>query len=438
MNKHTPAFFKVQFLVPFLLLLLAPAWNAFAEIVFLDKIAIIVDDDVIMASEIQQRMAAIQAKLATTPDVRLPPEDVLREQVVERLIVESLQLQIAERSGVRISDTELNQALASVAAQNGMTLDDFRAAVADDGLAWTDMRDQVRREMSIGRVQQGIMNRRIVITDQEIDNFLASDLGESITSDDYQLGHILLTLPGDNPGPSEIRATKSKAEELLQRLNDGEDFSSLAVEFSAGQNALNGGDMGWRKPAQMPTVFAGLLEDMKVGQIKGPIRSGRGFHLIKLLDRRGAVAQGQIAQTQVRHILVTPNEIRSQQEATELAESLRLEIVEGRDFAEVARLHSDDPGSALSGGDLGWNQAGVFVPAFDEVMQASPEGEISRVFQTEHGMHFLEVTGRRTEDFSDEFKRNQAENYLRNQKFDEEVENWLRDIRGKAFVDIRI
>lgn len=434
MNKHKQTSVpKLLAMAPLLAMALLLGSQASAAVTLLDKIAIVVDDDVIMVSEIEQRMQTIKAQRT-----RLPDDEALRAQIIERLIVESLQLQIAERSGVRVSDEDLNQALSAIAAQNRMTLEEFQAAVEQDGIAWPAMRNQVRREMSITRVQQGVMRRRINISEQEVEHFLASDLGEAITADEYRLGHILLALP-DKVDLDEVRALKKKAEEILQQLEEGADFSTLAVEFSSDQNALEGGDMGWRKPAQLPTVFAGLVEDMQTGDVKGPIRSSRGFHLIKLQGRRGARAQGQIAQTQVRHVLVSPNEIRTASEAAELAESLREEITEeGRDFADIAKLYSDDPGSALSGGDLGWNSAGNFVPKFEEMMEKTAEGEVSPVFRTDHGFHFLEVTGRRTEDFSEQFKKNQAAHYLRNQKMDEELDSWLREIRSKAFVEVKI
>ena len=281
------------------------------------------------------------------------------------------------------------------------------------------------------------MRRRIQITEQEVQNFLATELGESVTADEYRLGHILLDLPS-SPTPENIRVARDKAEILADRLKGGEAFGSLAIEFSKGQNALDGGDMGWRKPAQLPSIFSDLVEEMQTGEIKGPIKSGRGFHLIKLMQKRGARAEGMVAQTEVRHILIKPNEIRTSRESFELALSLREEILGGRDFAEVAKLYSDDPGSALSGGNLGWTRTGVFVPKFEATMQSAKLNEISGVFETEHGFHFLEVTGRRMEDFSDRFRMGQAENYLRNQKFDEELDNWLREFRDEAFVEIKI
>lgn len=417
-------------------LLTLAASSGQAAMVLLDRIAVVVDEDVIMMSEIEDRMRTIKAQLAAS-DGNPPADDVLRKQIIERLIIESLQLQTADRAGVRVSDDELNQAMAGIAAQNNMTLEQFRAALARDNVSWSQMREQVRREFAISRVQQGMMRRRIQVSEQEIQNFLASDIGQAVTADEFQLGQIQLSLP-PTPSADDIRQLQKKAQSLFDRLQAGSDFTSLAIEYSDGQNALNGGDMGWRKPVQLPTIFSDLVENMAVGEIRGPIKSGRGFHIIKLLDRRGAEAEGQIDQTQVRHILVKPNEIRSDQEAYELADSLRQEIINGRDFAEIAKLYSDDPGSALSGGDLGWSRAGVFVPEFEQMMNDTDINEISEVFRSQHGFHFLEVTGRRVEDFSDMFRMGQAENYLRNQKFDEELDSWLREIREEAFVEIKI
>ncbi len=411
--------------------------SAQAALVLLDRIAIIVDQDVIMQSEVDERIRTIKAQIAAQPSAKAPADDVLQNQIIERLIIENLQIQMAKRAGIRISDDELNQALAGIATQNQMSLDEFRLALEKDGMGWSEMREQVRREFVISRIQQSAMRRRIQVSEQDVNNFLASELGETVTSDEFRLGHILLAVPA-NATADDIREMRDRAEYIHAQLETGADFGSLAIEWSTGQNALDGGDMGWRKPAQLPSMFSDLVQDMKVGDVKGPIKSGRGFHLIKLTERRGAEAEGEIAQTDVRHVLVQLNEIRTDDEARELAISLREEIVAGRDFAEVAKLYSDDPGSALSGGDLGWSQAGVFVPEFEATMSSAELNEISEVFKTTHGYHFLEVTGRRIEDFSEQFKMGQAENYLRNQKFDEELDTWIREIREDAFVEIKI
>jgi len=405
-------------------------------LVILDKIIAVVDEDVVMESQLNHRLSSIKAQLNEEQRGQIPSDEELRKQIIERLIVESIQIQMADRAGVRISDEELNESMTAIAAQNNLSLQQFRQAVERDGIPYEEMRDQIRREVKINRVQQGVMRNRITISEQEIKDFLASELGEVITADEYRVAHILLPFPEDATAAQMANVT-TEAEDILQKLNNGADFQSMAIEKSTGQNALNGGDLGWRKVIQLPTMFANITQEMKVGEIKGPIKSGSGLHLIKLLEKRGAQAEGQVPQTQVKHVLIQPSEIRTKQEALELSQSLRQEIADGRDFEEIAKLFSDDPGSALSGGDLGWNRAGTFVPEFEQQMKNSEIGELSQVFESQHGYHFLQVTGRRIEDFSERFKQTQAENYLRNQKFDEELENWIRELREDAFVEIR-
>jgi peptidyl-prolyl cis-trans isomerase SurA len=299
------------------------------------------------------------------------------------------------------------------------------------------MREQVEKEIMMSRVQQGIMRSRIEITDQSINNFLSSELGASITANEYRFAHILIAVPSDSDSKA-IRKIRQQATDILAEIHAGTDFQALAMERSAGQNALKGGDLGWRKSAQLPSMFADIAETMIVGEVQGPIQSGSGFHIIKLEESRGAKANGLIDQTKVRHVLIKSTEIRNLEEAKELAMSLRDEILDGREFGEVARLYSDDPGSALNGGDLGWSRAGEFVGAFEETVNASEINNVSKVFETAFGYHFLQVIGRRTEDFSEEFLRNQAENYLRSQMIDEELETWIREMREDAFVEIRI
>ena len=407
-----------------------------AALVILDRIIAVVDENVIMESQLNQRLSTMKAQLTKDQRGQIPSDEELRAQIIERLVVESVQLQMAERAGVRISDEELNESMTAIAAQNNLNLQQFRQAVESDGIPYEEMRDQIRREVKINRVQQGVMRSRINISEQEVKDFLASELGEVITADEYRLAHILLPFPEDATS-TQINSVMSSAAEIIEQIAGGADFKSLAIEKSTGQNALNGGDLGWRKVIQLPSMFADITQEMETGELRGPIKSGSGLHLIKLLEKRGAKAEGQVAQAQVKHVLIQPSEIRTHQEALELSESLRQEIAEGRDFDEIAKLFSDDPGSALSGGDLGWNRAGTFVPIFEQQMKDSEIGQLSQVFESEHGFHFLEITGRRIEDFSERFKQGQAENYLRNQKFDEELENWIRELREDAFVEIR-
>ncbi len=399
-----------------------------------DRIAIVVDEDVIMQSELAERFKAVKSQISSQKNARMPADDVLKNQIEEQMIIENLQLQRAERAGIRVSDEEINNTLAQIAKENNLTLNEFRNALTVDGISWSGMRLRVSRELKINRLQQGIMRRRIQVSDKEIKNFLSSELGSNLTADQYRLGHILVTIP-ENASKNDLKAASSKADSIFSKIEEGDDFRALAIEFSDGQNALDGGDLGWRKAAQLPTIFSDLADTMHVGETRSPIRSGRGFHILKLFNKRGASTEGKIAQTRVRHVLVQPNEIRSENEANDLALSLRNEIVEGRDFAEIAKLYSDDPGSALSGGDLGWSRKGVFVPEFEKIMAKSEINEMSSVFKSVHGFHFLEVTDRRIEDFSERYRMSQAENFLRNQRFDQELNNWLREIREDAFIE---
>ena len=400
----------------------------------IDRIAIVVDEDVIMQSELEERFEAVRSQISSQKNARMPSDDVLKKQIEEQMIIESLQLQRAGRAGIRISDEEINNTLAQIAKENNLSLNEFKEALTVDGISWSGMRSRVSRELKINRLQQGTMRRRIQVSDQEIKNFLSSELGSNLTADQYRLGHILIPIP-ENPSNNDLKTASSQANSIFAKIEEGDDFRALALEFSSGQNSLEGGDLGWRKAAQLPTIFSDLVDNMEIGETRSPIRSGRGFHILKLFNKRGASTEGKIAQTRVRHVLVQPNEIRSENEANDLALSLRTEVVEGRDFEEIAKLYSDDPGSALSGGDLGWSRKGIFVPEFEKIMADSEINELSSVFKTVHGYHFLEVTGRRIEDFSERYRMSQAENFLRNQRFDQELSNWLREIREDAFIE---
>ncbi len=400
----------------------------------LDSIVAVVDDDVILKSELDERIYRIKQGVEAD---KLPPEDVIVQQVLERLIIESLELQIANRVGVRVSDQELNETLKGIAAQNGMQLDQFLAALTADGIEYADMREQIKREVMISRVQNGVVNNRIHVSEQEIQSFLESEVGAMVTADEYHLLHILISVD-ENADAKAIEKARQSAQNLADEIAAGGDFQLLARAHSTDKNALEGGDLGWRKPVQLPTIFADKVGTMKTGEVVGPFQSASGFHLIKLAEKRGAEAEGQVAQTRSRHILIKPSEIRSDQQAKELAEDLLAQIRAGADFTTLAQLNSDDPSSALSGGDLDWNQAGVFVPEFEAAIASLDVDEISDVFRTVHGYHFVQVTGRRIEDFSAEFKRGQAINYLRGRKFEEELDAWLREIRDEAFVELRI
>lgn len=422
---------------PLLLGTLLLAATAHAQVRPLDRVAAIVDGDVIMQSQLQARLREVQQTIGRR-GAALPPEHVLTQQVLERLIIENIQLQIGERSGIRIGDAELNETMASIAQRNGLTLDQFRAALARDGLSYEDARDQVRREMIISRVRQRRVAERIQVSDQEVQNFLASELGKLQLSEDLRLASILIPLP-DGASSEAIQTAERQARDIYNQLRRGADFAQLAMSRSADENALEGGEMGWRKAAQLPPPLDSMVAALKVGEVSEPLRTPGGFLLIKLLDRRGGEGEQMLRQeTRVRHILIKPSEIRSLEESQRLAERLYQRIQNGEDFATLARQFSEDPGSALNGGDLNWVDPEALVPEFRTVMANSPIGRLSRPFRSPFGWHILEVLDRRAVDSSDQFREQQAMNALRARKYDEELQTWLRQIRDEAYVEIKI
>lgn len=406
-----------------------------AEVQSLNRVVAIVDNDVIMQSQLDARAREVQQTIAKR-GAQVPPTDVLNQQVLERLIVENLQLQIGERSGIRITDEELNQAMASIAQRNNLTLEQFSAALSRDGLSFNEAREQIRREMVISRVRQRRVGERIQVTDQEVENFLASDLGKMQLSEEFRLANILIPLP-EGASPEAIQTAARRVSSLYDELRNGGDFAQLAISNSASENALEGGEIGWRKAGQLPPPLDELISALAPGEITEPIRTPNGFMIIKLLEKRGgsSVVSDEV---HVRHILIKPNEIRSETATRRLAERLYERIVSGEDFAELAKSYSEDPGSALNGGDLNWIDPSTLVPEFRDVMAKTSSGELSKPFKSQYGWHVLEVLGRRATDNSDKFREQQAMNALRNRKYEEELQAWLRQIRDEAYVEIKL
>ncbi|MEH6467151.1 MAG: peptidylprolyl isomerase [Porticoccus sp.] len=406
-----------------------------AEEVVLDRIVAIVQDDVVMDSELESRTRDIYARLEES-GTAAPPRDVLVPQVLDRLILERLQLIKGQRVNIRISDADLNQALENAAQRQGTTVDSLTEKAHQRGVTLASLRHQMRNEMIIAKVQEGSINRRISITEQDIDNFLSSEEGRSWLSPDVNLGHILLSLSAGAPR-DEVANIEQKIRDIYNQIQNGADFKSLAVANSMGQNALSGGDLGWRKTAQLPSIFIAAIENLSPGQISEPIRSDAGYHLLKLYDQRGARKQ-MVLQHKVRHILLTPNEIRDDEATREAINNLRVKILNGSDFAEIAREYSEDIATSLSGGELGWSVPGQFVPTFEKTMSEIEIDQVSEPFQSQFGWHILQVTERRKQDFSEDIQRSQAHNILKRRKFDEELEIWLKEIRDEAFIDIKL
>ncbi|HAG95702.1 MAG: molecular chaperone SurA [Pseudomonadales bacterium] len=399
----------------------------------LDRVVAVVDDDIIMETELLERTASIRARMRDQ-QTQLPPTDVLLEQVLERMIVESIELQMAEKAGIRVSDNQLNETLANIARQNNMTTEAFRETVLSEGMSWPALRDQIRRELTVNQLRQRRVGGRIQITDQDVDNFLNSEVAKTNLAPDYRLGHILIAI--DNQTPPQV--AEETAMMVYQKLQDGADFAALAVRYSSGDAALSGGDLGWRKAAQLPTLFSDTVLDMGAGDVSAPIRSASGYHIIKVLELRGGTEQ-IVQQTKARHILVKPNEIRSETETRTLIEDIYRQLQQDPDqFETLAKTYSDDPGSALQGGSLGWVNPGTMVPEFEQQMQAAQIGEISQPFRSDFGWHILQVEERRSQDMSEEFRRSRARQMLQKRRFDEELDGWLREIRQNAYVEIKL
>ena len=429
---------KKWFLLAFLSL--ASSTGAYAQTapedrVELDRIVAKIDQDVIMRSELDDRLAAVQQQLVTR-NVALPPQDVLQTQVLEQLILESIQVQLGTRAGIRIDDRAVNEAIARIAGRNQMSVAAFRRNLEADGLSFDQVREDIRRELILNQVRQRQIAQRVQISEQEIDNFLASPEGQAQQQVEYNLAHILIPTP-DNASPADIQSAERRAGELSAQLRQGADFQTLAVANSGGQNALEGGDLGWRRVEQLPTLFAEQAVKMSRGEISDPIRSPAGFHIFRLVDTRGdeKVLQDQML---VRHILIKPNEIRSDSEAQQQAQDIYQQLENGASFEALAKAHSDDTASALNGGNMGWVSPEVLVPEFQTAMKIVPENVVSEPFRTTYGWHVLEVLGKRQSDISTQVRRNQVRELLGNRKFEEELMVWLREIRDQAYVEIQL
>ena len=398
----------------------------------IDQVVAIVDDDIIMASELRERVSALTQSLQSR-GVQMPPEDTLIRETLDQLILENIQLQMGRRAGVRIADEEINRATERIAAQNRMTLEQFQAALQSRGQSYENMREQVRREMIIRRVQMGNINQRVQITEEEVGNFMSTREGQNLTQPEFRLLHALIALPSD-ASPEQVSAASGQVEATLSRIRSGTDFAQ-AVQNSTSPYQFTGGDLGWRKLADLPSLFGDVAPALKPGETSEPIRSDSGFHIINLVEVRGR--EQVVTQTKARHILIKPSEIMTDAQAQALAANLRARVLAGEDFGELAQEYSEDIGSAQEGGELGWTTPGQMVPEFEATVQKTPVGEIAEPVRTQFGWHVIKVEGRRDEDMSDLATRNKAMDYVHNRKYQEELDAWLRQIRDEAFVDVK-
>ncbi len=409
--------------------------TALAEVQFLDKVIAVVDTEVVLRSELDERLQQV-AERAQTNSLALPDLEVLQQQVLDHLISERLQLQMARRVGLEVSDGQVNQTLNQIIANNNMTREQFAEQLALEGLSMAQFQENLRKDIALQQIQQGIVQQRIQISPLEIDNFLSSADARFWMGGEYHVGHILIGLP-QSPTAEDVETARQKAEVLAATIRNGARFAEVAIAESNGPAALEGGDLGWRKTSELPSLFADVVPNLAVGSVSEPIRSGAGYHLLTVYETRGGAQQIQ-TQTRARHILLKPSAILSNEEAQAKLQSLRQQLLDGADFAELAKAHSEDIGSMLSGGELGWSSPGMFVPEFEEVMSNAEEGEISEPFRSQFGWHILEVMERRDEDITDAVLRDKAARVLTNRRFEDELQIWLRELRDDAFVDIKI
>lgn len=412
---------------------LSASVSAFAA-TSLDRVIAIVNDDIIMQSELAARENIILRRLARNNSAQ-PPAEALRKQVLNRLIIDRVQMQLADERGIRVSDNELNAALNRIAGQSGLSLAQFRETLIAEGQDYAKVRNQIRQELLITETQRQLVNSRINVSQQEVENFLSSDQGKQAASQRYNLSHILVAIPPQADAAS-IQQAEKTAKEISAELQNGANFADLALARSAGNNALKGGQLGWKKASELPPAFAQAIQPLNKGQVTAPIRTPGGFHILKVNDTQQGNVQ-MVEQTNVRHILLTPTEIRSKAQTLREIKSLYNRLALGEPFAELAKEYSDDPGSGAEGGDLGWTQSGQMVPEFEQVMQKTPAGEVSIPFETRFGWHILEVTDRREQDLGEEMLVNQARASIRERKYNEELQNWLREIRAKAYVELK-
>ena len=405
------------------------------EPVPVDRIVAVVNDEVITLHELRAglELAVSQLRRQGTP---LPPRDVLERQMLERLIMDRVQLQHAREIGLRIDDVQLDQALQRIAANNKMSMAQFRAVLQNDGVPFAKFREDIRNEMTIARVREREVESKIAISEGEIENYLSAESGNAAGNEEYEVAHILLRSP-ESASPEQISELKTKADQVLDRALKGENFSQLAAAYSDAPDGLQGGSLGVRPLDRLPSIFSEVVVKLKPGEVAPLLRSPNGFHIVKLVSKRGGANLPAVQQTRVRHILIKVSEIVSESEARHKMEGLYERIRHGEKFAELARIHSQD-GSATKGGDLGWIYPGDTVPEFERAMDELKPGEVSRPVKSPFGLHLIEVLERRVQDVSVDRQKAVARQVLRERKLDEAYQDWLRQARDRAYVELRL
>jgi peptidyl-prolyl cis-trans isomerase SurA len=404
--------------------------------VLLDSVAAVVNDGIVLRSQLEQQVQTISDRIQQQGQ-QLPPQKVLRQQVLERLVLQEVQLQRADRLGIKVSDEMLNAALTDVATRNNMKFSDLPATLEQQGIDYRGYRDEMRREMTLSMLRQRDVYQRIYVSPREIEQCAAKSKGAPNVNNEYELAHILVSIPA-SATPEQVDERTSRAQGIYERALKGEDFAQLAISYSDSGTALDGGALGWRKGGQLPSFVADRIPTMKPGDVTEPLRTPSGLHIFKLVDVRGGEKSALVSQVHARHILMKTNEIEDDQTVRQKLAAIRTRIENGENFEAIASVTSEDPGSAAAGGDLGWVGPGTFTPAFEQQLDKLGDNEISEPFQTEFGWHIVQLLGRRTYDATDDVVRNRCFAQMREARADEETELWLRRLRDEAFVDVRM
>ena len=400
----------------------------------LDSIVAIVNDGIVLQSDLTIRLLIVQRQLSND-NTKLPDLNVLTNQVLNQLIIENLQLQLATKKGVHIADPTVDIAIERIAKNNKISADKLEQAIADNGETMVQFRTRIRQELTIKEIQVTSVNQRIRISEHEVDRYLASNQGQQLADTEYEIGHILISLSAQ-PDAQELEAAQQTLNAINSAIEKGDEFGSIAATHSDALNALKGGSLGWRKGSQLPELFAEPIKAMVVGEVSSPIRNSSGFHVITLIDKRGVSIQ-TVAQTKVNHLLILPNEIRSPDQAEVLINELHQRLINGADFYDLARAFSDDANSAPSGGDLGWLNANQLPAVLQTALNVLAVEELSQPIQSKNGWHLLQVVERQTKDVGQANLRFQAKQAIRESKFPNELESWLSAIRNQAYIEIR-
>jgi len=426
-----------NFIVIFLVNLLTFSISAVhaEDIVKLDRIVAIVDQSVITEFELENRISTVTAQLKKQ-GVELPPENILRKQILERLISDALQLQYAAQSGVKIDDTQLDKTIQRIAEQNQMTVAQFSEALKAEGISIKKFRADMRNEITIARLREREVESRVNVTESEIDNYLTTQASSNENRDEYEISHILIRTPEEGT-PEEIQKAKAKVDEALEALQQGTGFAKVSASVSDAPNALEGGSLGWKAATQLPSLFLDALKNMQVGDISPALRSPNGFHILKLMNKRGGNSPLVVQQTHARHILIKLSEVVSEKDGKLKMDAIKERLDNGEKFEVLARQYSED-GTASSGGDLNWLNPGDTVPQFEKAMNELAIGEISEPVRSPFGWHIIQVLERRKQDMSKEAARLKARQEIRARKADEAYEDWLRELRDRAFVELKL